>query len=62
MFFSGLPTLYGFNFFPNLNSLVIVGQSIKKIENLSSCVNLRELWICECKIKKNSKFRSIEKA
>jgi len=61
MFFSGLPTLYGFNFFPNLNSLVIVGQSIKKIENLSSCVNLQELWICECKIKKIQNLDPLKK-
>jgi len=61
MFFSGLPRLYGFDFFPNLNSLVIIGQSIKKIENLSSCVNLQELWICECEIKKIQNLHPLKK-
>ncbi|ESN95107.1 hypothetical protein HELRODRAFT_179696 [Helobdella robusta] len=41
----------GFDYFPNLQSLCIVGQSIDKIENISSLFKLKELWIVECCVK-----------
>jgi len=50
MFFSGLPRLISFHSFPNLLKLVIVNQNIERIEALDTCVNLRELWITECKL------------
>ncbi|CAF0783988.1 unnamed protein product [Adineta ricciae] len=50
MFFSGLPRLISLQPFPNLFKLVIVNQNIEHIEGLDTCVNLRELWITECKL------------
>ena len=50
MFFSGLPRLINLQPFPNLSKLVIVNQNIEHIEGLDTCVNLRELWITECKL------------
>ena len=37
--------------FPNLLKLVIVNQTLERIEGLDTCVNLQELWITECKLK-----------
>jgi Leucine-rich repeat (LRR) protein len=51
MFFSGYQNITGMNFFPNLTTLILMGQDISKIEGLSTCSVLKELWICECKIK-----------
>jgi len=51
MFFSGLPRLISLKPFPNLLKLVIVNQTIERIEGLETCVNLQELWITECKLK-----------
>jgi hypothetical protein len=51
MFFSGLPRLISLKPFPNLLKLVIVNQTIERIEGLETCVNLEELWITECKLK-----------
>ncbi|XP_078516483.1 leucine-rich repeat-containing protein 9 [Lissotriton helveticus] len=48
MFFSGYPGMVGLSFFPNLTSLILVGQNIQKIASLESCPSLRELWIAEC--------------
>lgn len=50
MFFSGLPRLINLQPFPNLSKLVIVNQNIERIEGLDTCVNLRELWVTECKL------------
>jgi hypothetical protein len=51
MFFFGLPRLINLKAFPNLLKLVIVNQTIERIEGLDRCVNLQELWITECKLK-----------
>ena len=51
MFFSGFPYIIGIKHFPNLTKLVIVGQNITRMENLSFSSELNELWICECKLK-----------
>ncbi len=51
MFFSGLPRLISLKPFPNLLKLVIVNQTLERIEGLDTCVNLQELWITECKLK-----------
>lgn len=51
MFFSGLPRLISMKPFPNLLKLVIVNQTLERIEGLDTCVNLQELWITECKLK-----------
>ena len=51
MFFSGLPRLVSLKSFPNLLKLVIVNQTIERIEGLEACSNLQELWITECKLK-----------
>ena len=48
MFFSGFPKLIGMHFFPNLDKLVLMGQPLDKIEGLSFCPNLTELWVAEC--------------
>ncbi|CAF4500446.1 unnamed protein product, partial [Rotaria sp. Silwood2] len=48
MFFSGLPRLISLKPFPNLLKLVIVNQTIERIEGLDACTNLQELWITEC--------------
>ena len=50
MFFSGYPTMEGLNHFVNLKTLVLVGQPIDKVENLHFCPELKELWICECRL------------
>lgn len=49
-FFSGYPRMVGLRHFPNLLSLVIVGQTVDRMENLKSVPQLRELWIVECKL------------
>ena len=51
MFFSGYPNMAGLNHFVHLNTLVLIGQPIDKIENLHYCAELKELWICECRLK-----------
>ncbi|XP_038049791.1 leucine-rich repeat-containing protein 9-like isoform X3 [Patiria miniata] len=51
MFFSGYENITGLKFFPNLTALILMGQEITKMEGLSTCNQLKELWICECKIK-----------
>ena len=51
MFFSGLSRLISMKPFPNLLKLVIVNQTLERIEGLETCVNLQELWITECKLK-----------
>ena len=53
MFFNGFPRIASLNKFPNLKSLMIFGQELKKISGLDTCVNLTELWICECQIEVN---------
>lgn len=51
MFFSGMPRMVGLNHFPNLTTLVIIGQMIVKIEGLEYCPDLKEVWIAECQLK-----------
>uniref|UniRef100_A0A8D0H1M9 Leucine rich repeat containing 9 n=1 Tax=Sphenodon punctatus TaxID=8508 RepID=A0A8D0H1M9_SPHPU len=48
MFFSGYPTIVGLEFFPNLTTLTLIGQSIATISDLENCPFLKELWISEC--------------
>ncbi|CAF3420460.1 unnamed protein product [Rotaria sp. Silwood1] len=50
IFFSGLPRLISLKAFPNLLKLIIVNQTIERIEGLDACTNLQELWITECKL------------
>ncbi|CAF3373605.1 unnamed protein product [Rotaria socialis] len=50
VFFSGLPRLISLKPFPNLLKLVIVNQTIERIEGLDACNSLQELWITECKL------------
>ena len=47
IFFFGFPRVVGMHHFPNLSMLCIMNQKISKISGLQSCVNLKELWICE---------------
>nr|XP_002121920.1 leucine-rich repeat-containing protein 9-like [Ciona intestinalis] len=58
MFFSGYPYMVGLQHFVHLTTLVIVGQSIKLIQNLHHCPELRELWACECEL---TKIQGLEK-
>ncbi len=51
MFFSGYHRISGMKNFPNLSILILMGQDITKIEGLSTCTQLTELWICECTVK-----------
>ena len=51
MFFSGYQRITGMKYFPNLTTVILMGQDISKIEGLTTCTQLKELWICECKIK-----------
>jgi len=45
--FFGFPRVVGMHHFPNLSVLCVMNQKISKISGLQSCVNLKELWICE---------------
>jgi len=51
MFFSGFPSIVGLQYFPHLTKLVIVGQTLDCMQNLEYCPELKELWICETKLK-----------
>lgn len=51
MFFSGYPRIMYMDRFPNLHTLVFMGQSINKIEGLTTLTGLKELWISECQLK-----------
>jgi len=51
MFFFGFPRMCGLQHFPHLRVLRIVNQSLERIEGLSACPLLEELWIAECKLK-----------
>lgn len=46
MFFTGYPKIIGIKYFPNLTTLILIGQSIQKISDLE--ILLKELWIAEC--------------
>uniref|UniRef100_A0A8C5N450 Leucine rich repeat containing 9 n=1 Tax=Leptobrachium leishanense TaxID=445787 RepID=A0A8C5N450_9ANUR len=52
MFFSGYPVMLGLSYFPNLTQLVLVGQTIQRIDGLESCQCLLDLWIAECHLTK----------
>ncbi|RUS71694.1 hypothetical protein EGW08_020538 [Elysia chlorotica] len=52
MFFSGYPRLTGVHHFPYLTTLTVIGQSVSRMEGLTSLINLEELWIAECQLKK----------
>ncbi|XP_039597283.1 leucine-rich repeat-containing protein 9 [Polypterus senegalus] len=58
MFFSGYPRMVGLSYFPKLTTLMLVGQSIRRIEGLDNCPLLRELWIIECQLTKIEGLRS----
>jgi hypothetical protein len=51
MFFSGYPRMLRMTLFPRLETLILIGQTIDVVAGLETCVRLRELWICECKLK-----------
>lgn len=61
MFFSGYPRIVYMDRFPCLHTLVFMGQSISKIEGLTTLTSLRELWIGECQLKKNREFGDLFK-
>ena len=50
MFFSGFPKIIGMEYFPNLQSLMLMGQQITVLENLELLPNLTELCVSESKI------------
>lgn len=52
MFFSGYPRIVGLQFFPNLTTVIIMGQDISQMDGLQQCSKLEELWISECKLTK----------
>ncbi|XP_056023048.1 leucine-rich repeat-containing protein 9-like isoform X3 [Ostrea edulis] len=52
MFFSGYPRIVYMDKFPCLHTLVLMSQSISKIEGLAALTGLKELWISECQLKK----------
>ncbi|KAM6255875.1 LOW QUALITY PROTEIN: leucine-rich repeat-containing protein 9 [Spheniscus humboldti] len=48
MFFSGYPRIVGMKYFPNITTLILIGQGIQKILDPEYCLLLKELWIAEC--------------
>lgn len=50
MFFSGFPKIIGMEYFPNLQSLTLMGQQIAVLENLDCLPNLTELCVSESKL------------
>ncbi|XP_078381877.1 leucine-rich repeat-containing protein 9-like isoform X2 [Oculina patagonica] len=50
MFFSGFPKIIGMEYFPNLQSLTLMGQQITVLENLECLPNLTELCVSESKL------------
>ena len=50
MFFSGFPQIIGMDYFPNLQSLTLMGQQIADLENLECLPNLTELCVSESKL------------
>ena len=50
MFFSGFPKIIGMEYFPNLQSLMLMGQQIAVLENLDCLPNLTELCVSESKL------------
>ena len=42
--------MVGLQHFPNLTTLVIVGQTIENIQGVEFCPDLKELWVCECNL------------
>ena len=50
MFFSGFPKIIGMEYFPNLQSLTLMGQQIVVLENLDCLPNLTELCVSESKL------------
>ncbi|XP_022332452.2 leucine-rich repeat-containing protein 9-like isoform X4 [Crassostrea virginica] len=61
MFFSGYPRIMYMDRFPNLHTLVFMGQSINKIEGLTTLTGLKELWISECQLKKIENLETCSK-
>lgn len=61
MFFSGYPRIVYMDRFPCLHTLVFMGQSISKIEGLTTLTSLRELWIGECQLKKIENLETCSK-
>lgn len=59
MYFNGLPRVACLTKFQNLKKFVVFGQDLKKMNpGFESCINLTELWICECKLEVNSKEKT----
>lgn len=50
MFFSGFPKIIGMEYFPNLQTLTLMGQQIAVLENLDCLPNLTELCVSESKL------------
>lgn len=50
MFFSGFPKIIGMEYFPNLQTLTLMGQQIANLENLDCLPNLTELCVSESKL------------
>ncbi|KAM9239165.1 LOW QUALITY PROTEIN: leucine-rich repeat-containing protein 9 [Leptosomus discolor] len=47
MFSSGYPRIVGMKYFPNVTTLILIGQSNQKISALEYCLLFKELWIAE---------------
>lgn len=60
MFFTGFSTISSLQHFPNLRKLVVMHQSITRIQGLETLILLEELWLCECKITKIENLRKCE--
>ena len=56
VFFSGYPSIYGLQYFPNLKVLMIMGQAMTSMDGLQHCQVLQELWIAECAITVTERF------
>ncbi|KAM6392616.1 LOW QUALITY PROTEIN: leucine-rich repeat-containing protein 9 [Pluvialis apricaria] len=52
MFLSGYPRIVGMKFFPNIATVILIGQSIQNISHLGYSLLLKELWIAECSLVK----------
>ncbi|XP_041469372.1 leucine-rich repeat-containing protein 9-like isoform X1 [Lytechinus variegatus] len=50
IFFSGYPRMLGLKFFPNVTTIIIMGQDISCIDGLQYSSKLEELWVSECKL------------
>ncbi|KAM6360335.1 LOW QUALITY PROTEIN: leucine-rich repeat-containing protein 9 [Alca torda] len=51
VFFSGYPRIVNMKYFPNITTVILIGQSIENISHLGYFL-LKELWIAECSLVK----------